>query len=287
MASVLSFIASLMTITALESARLCNRPSSLIAHPTPAWLLFNLLGGGALVLQLVVLPSFLARGRQILLARRQEGGSGMVSATHPDRGSAMRHLSSAAEAVAIPLAVAVGYVVPSAVMLLLDAPVAIGVWLFSPLWVSLIRQAVRAGVLRMKKQDSQVTQSLHLEASRAWLATTYALPIFCSVLAHGLLIFSLLARRDDGKEMTRATIKFVEIDVGFVGLTVLYWLFVEAGWRAALVMVLASVVLGPGAGVCLAWIYREGKVDPDRSVTVVAVGARNETGPSEDTPLLR
>jgi hypothetical protein len=98
-----------------------------------------------------------------------------------------------------------------------------------------------------------------------------------------------LARGDDRKEMTRATIKCIVINIFFVALTVLYWLFVKAGWRPAALMVATSVVLGPGAGICIGWTYRETHVDPDRSVTVMAVGASGEEGgnPSEETPLLR
>ncbi|KAJ4306046.1 hypothetical protein N0V88_000841 [Collariella sp. IMI 366227] len=99
-----------------------------------------------------------------------------------------------------------------------------------------------------------------------------------------------LTQPDDRKEMTRSTLKFITVDAFFVGLTVLYWILVEAGWRVVLVMVAASVVLGPGAGICIGWIYREQTVDPDQSVTVVAVGARRDSedaGPSEETPLLR
>ena len=42
-----------------------------------------------------------------------------------------------------------------------------------------------------------------------------------------------------------------------MGLTVLYWMFVEVGWRVPLVALVTSVVFGSGAGLCLGWIYRE------------------------------
>lgn len=294
-AVVLSFVAGLLTVSAVESARVCNQPAVLIAYPTGAWLVFNLVGG-AVVWELVILPAFLVRSRQIIAARLagQEAGDEAgtaVSATHPDRGEAMRHLGSTAEAVAIPVAVAVGCILPSVLMLFLGRrhPAAILVWLLFPLWVSLVRQAARRALVRV--DADRLGRTLHLESSRGWLAATYALPIACSVLAQGWLVWSLIWGRDDRKEMTRATAKFVEIDAGFVALTVLYWLLVEAGWRVALVMLLASLVLGPGAGVCVAWIYREGKVDPEyprrRSVTVVAVGQQAGQEPGEETPLLR
>ncbi|OIW30116.1 hypothetical protein CONLIGDRAFT_557023, partial [Coniochaeta ligniaria NRRL 30616] len=264
MAAALSFVVGLLTVTTVESARGCNAPARLIRCPTGGWMVFNLLGG-AVVWELVVVPSFLVRGREIIAARREGAGvrspgGGMVAPLHPERGAAMRHLGSGAEAVAIPVAVAVGCVLPGVLMLVLGegAPAVVLVWLLFPVWVSLVRQGVRAVLVRVGKD--RFGGSLYLEESRVWLAVTYAVPVVCSVLAHGLLLWSLIAGRDDRKEMTRATTRFVEIDVGFVGVTVLYWLFVEAGWRVALVMLLGSVALGPGAGVCLAWVYREGKV---------------------------
>lgn len=298
-APLLAFVAALLTVSAVESARACNRPARLIVHATAPWLAFNLVGG-ALVWELAVLPAFFVRGRQIVMARRDGSGGGdgdreggaaaaaaaVVEASHPERGLGMRHLATAAEGIAIPLAVAVGCVLPSVLMLALRNSVVVLVWLFFPVWVSLVRRVVRACAVRLDFE--RLGTSLHLEASRAWTCATYAVPVLCSVLAHGLMIWSLAAGRDDRKEMTRAATTFIAIDAGFLALTVLYWLFVEAGWRAALVMLLASVVLGPGAGVCLAWVYREAKVDPDQSVTVVAVGARApHADPLEETPLLR
>jgi hypothetical protein len=131
--------------------------------------------------------------------------------------------------------------------------------------------------------------SLHLESNRLALLAVYAVPVACSVLAQAHFIWTL-TQPDDRKEMTRSTLKFITVDAFFVGLTVLYWILIEAGWRVALVMVGTSVVLGPGAGVCLGWIYREQTVDLDRSVTVVAVGSRRQSedaDASEETPLLR
>ncbi|KAK0638604.1 hypothetical protein B0T16DRAFT_462368 [Cercophora newfieldiana] len=284
MAAVLSFTAGLLTVTTVEAARICNSPSILIAYPTGAWLIFNLLGG-AIAWQLLILPAFFHRSRAILAARAQGPGE-LAGPADPNFGEAMRHLTKVAETIAIPVAVALGCVVPSIAMLILDEPVSILVWLFFPVWVSLIRQAVRKIVLLLHTERWHAT--FHLESSNIALVGMYAVPIACSVLSHGLLLWSL-AHADDRKEMTRATIKCIVIDIFFVALTVLYWLFVEAGWRPAALMVVTSALLGPGAGICIGWIYRETHVDPDRSVTVVAVGASGEEGnnPSEETPLLR
>ncbi|KAL2196629.1 hypothetical protein P885DRAFT_78355 [Corynascus similis CBS 632.67] len=290
MAVILSFVGGLLTVTAVEAARICNSPSALIAtFPTALWLVFDLVGG-ALVWQLAIVPAFLRRARDIIAARSQGAGGGpprLSGPADPTFGEAMRHLArGAAETVAIPVAVTLGYIVPAALVLVLDHPVAVLVWLFFPVWVSLVRQAVRRVVLAVREGTSA---SLHLESNQLALIAVYALPVACSVLSHAYFIWTL-TQPDDRREMTRSTLKFIAIQAFFVGMTVLYWILVEAGWRTLLVMVLASVVLGPGAGVCLGWVYREQMVDLDRSVTVVAVGSRRQSEdaePSEETPLLR
>ncbi|KAK0609531.1 hypothetical protein B0T17DRAFT_611188 [Bombardia bombarda] len=313
MAAVLSFVGGLLTVSTVEAARVCNGPSMLIAYPTGAWLVFNL-AGGAIVWELVILPAFFHRSKAIVEARRRGatgrelasgggGGGGGGGATDPNFGEAMRHLERAVEVVAIPVGVALGYVVPSVVMLATKGqPLAVLVWLLFPVWVTVVRQLVRKGMLtalNKSRHDGEAggeepswwAASFHLEESRVALAAMYALPVLCSVVSHGLLVWSLVGR-DDRKEMTRATEKFIVIDVFFIGLTVLYWLVVESGWRVVAVVVAVSVVLGPGAGICVGWVYRERMVDLDRSVTVVAVGSRRGSNggegaaASEETPLL-
>jgi hypothetical protein len=284
MSVVLSFIGGLLTVSTVEAARVCNGPNLLIAYPTGAWLVFNLVGG-AFVWQLAIVPAFFHRSREIIAARKRGPGE-LAGPADPNFGEAMRHLTKEAEIVAIPIAVALGYGLPSLFMLGYDTPATILVWLFFPVWVTLVRQLVRKAMLW---PADRYHSSFHLESDVVALAGMYAVPIFFSVVSHALLFLDIMWP-DDRKEMTRATTKFVVIDMFFIGLTVLYWVFVEAGWRVTLVMIVASVVLGPGAGVCLGWIYREHKVDPDRSVIAVAVGGRRSSGGSslsEDTPLLR
>ncbi|KAL2190596.1 hypothetical protein L209DRAFT_51 [Thermothelomyces heterothallicus CBS 203.75] len=272
MAAVLSFVAGLLTVSTVEAARICNASSRLIACPTAPWLVFDLVGG-AFVWQLVIIPAFFRRTRDIIAARKQQGGGGggpqpLSGPTDPTFGETMRHVATA-----------------------------VLVWLFFPVWVSLVRRlARRAALMLMARQgwrrrgsSGSSGSSLHLESSRPALLAVYALPVACSVLSHALFIWTL-TQPDDRKEMTRSALKFITINIFFVGLTVLYWILVEAGWRVVLVMVVASIVLGPGAGVCLGWVYREKAVDLDRTVTVVAVGSRRQSGdadPSEETPLLR
>jgi hypothetical protein len=238
--------------------------------------------GGAIVWELIIIPAFFHRSRQILAARRN--GSSVLS-SDPSLGESSRHLKIDAEVVAIPVAVAFGYGIPTFLILTLDTPSVILVWLFFPVLVSAVRQVVRAGLWLLRARGG----SVHFESYRAALAVMYAGPVVCSVAAHAFLIWSLVAGADDRREMTRSTLKFIEVDVAFIAATVLYWLFVEAGWRVAVVMVATSIVLGPGAGLCVGWIWRESFINDEPHVTVVAVGSQEddiEGEASEETPLL-
>ncbi|KAL2111273.1 hypothetical protein VUR80DRAFT_10340 [Thermomyces stellatus] len=306
MASALSFVAALLTVYVIEGARVCNRPAPLIAYPTGPLLVFTL-AGGAFVWELAIAPAFLRREREILLASggaREVGSEVVASPLHPTLGKGLRRFESDAEAVAIPVGVLLGFIVPSVLMVVLGSPVTVAVWLFSPIYVASIRWLVRAVLPRLKAgsidpnaAEAADLRAIHLESHRASLALVYAAPVFCSVLSHAFLIWHLLARKDDRITMTRATLKFIEINVIFTGLTVLYWLLVEVGWRVVAVMVGVSLVLGPGAGVCAGWVYREGRwheafVKGPRGSRRSSVGGGAEAGPreggrvDEQTPLL-
>ncbi|KAK4185890.1 hypothetical protein QBC35DRAFT_502737 [Podospora australis] len=295
---IFSFLSGLLTVSTVEAARICNGPSILIAYPTGPWLIFDLIGG-AFVWELVIIPAFFHRSRAIINARKDQQEL-PVGAADPIFGESMRHLAKTAEGLAIPVAVALGFVLPSILMLTIDSSVTVLIWLFFPVWTNLIRQGIRKGVTILFPDNNSEDgsggswqETLHLESNKVALIGVYAVPILCSAAAHIFFLWSL-TQGDDRKEMTRSTVKFITIDAFFVGLTVLYWILVEAGWKVSLVMALASLVAGPGAGICLGWIYREQTVDPDRGVTqVVAVGVPRRSSadssghPSEETPLLR
>lgn len=289
MSVVLSFIGSLLTVSTVEAARICNGPSVLIAYPTGPWLVFNLMGG-AMVWELLITPAFFRRSKEII--KGADGGGGDDDTENASSRPDSRHLAVVSEVVAIPAAVALGYVVPSLVMLVTDQPVAIAVWLFFPVYVSLIRQGIRLAIRSVGQH--RPGRTLHLESHKPALLAVYAVPILCSVLSHGLVLWSVLTNQpDDRQELTRSTLRFIEIDLFFIVLTVLYWILVEAGWRVVGVVLGASLVLGPGAGLCIGWVYREHQLgfvdDGERSA---AAGGEDDSGepdegPGEQTPLLR
>ncbi|KAK6067421.1 hypothetical protein SCUP515_10154 [Seiridium cupressi] len=254
MSVILSFVSALLATNLVESARLCNKPSRVISKPTIPWLVFNLIGG-VLVWDLVIVPSFLRRAKDIQAARESSRGERMREA-NSDLDREVRCLSSQVEVWAIPAAVVIGFVVPSLVMLIVNDPVSIAVWLFFPLWVAAIRYVVKVvGVNSVTDPEPY-----DLEARKWQLVGVYAVPVLCSVLAHGLLIWNLFSH-DDRKEMTRATIRFIQIDVVIIGLTVLYWIMVEAGVIVTLAFIGLSILLGPGAGLSAAWVLREKAID--------------------------
>ncbi|KAM3558065.1 hypothetical protein MY1884_004186 [Beauveria asiatica] len=286
MAVVLALVGALLTVCTAESARCCNRPARLVANPTPAWLLFNLLGG-ALVWQLLIVPAQIQRLRNVFLAHKvgtadEEGevGGDRLAALRLDRD---RNVAGS-EVVAIPVAVALGYYLPSILMLVFRSPVAIGVWLLFPLYVSLLRQGIRWGVQRT--WDYTAERTVHLETHRRSLLAVYALPFLSSLLAHSAIIWSL-TRPDDRKEMTRSCVTFIVIDFAFIGATVLYWVLVETNWKVPAYMVGLAALLGPGAGILGGWLLRENVIQTELDAVLdLAVTEETADEPSEQTPLL-
>lgn len=287
MAVILAYVGALATVCTVEAARRCNRPNALIAKPTLWWLLFNLLGG-ALVWQLVIVPAFLHRAKALVQADRtlnnddDDGDDDEEAAVAAADAEQDRTLPDS-EAVAIPIAIAVGYFLPSVLMLVFNSPVAITIWLFFPLYVSLVRQGVRLLIDRIRRVSPT---SIHHESHWQCVALLYTLPIVLSVAAHLFVLWNL-SQADDRKKMTKLTVSFIEIDFQFIAWTVLYWVFVETGWRVPLSMVATSVIAGPGAGICVGWLYRERLVKGGfAGVAELFIGG-DEERLGEEAPLLR
>ncbi|KAJ6440085.1 Clustered mitochondria protein [Purpureocillium lavendulum] len=296
-AELLAGVGALMSVATGESARRCNERAAsrigrgVIAMPTAWWVLFNLIGG-ALVWQVVIVPAFLHRARMWFSVGRDEPLGVSDDQQQHQPGHDAREDEDAeeeqekvdtdrsvadAEIVAIPLAVALGFYLPSVLMLVFRSPGAVAAWLPFPVYVSLLRQGVRWAVGRLRRSTpgrvhieyvtrrqrrahatgSSSNNSSGSGGSNKPLAAMYGLPALASVAAHALLVANLTAGRDDRREMTRSTVKFLEVDAQFLALTVLYWVFAEVGWRAPATMLLVGAVLGPGAGVCAGWVVRE------------------------------
>ncbi|ROT34592.1 hypothetical protein SODALDRAFT_329702 [Sodiomyces alkalinus F11] len=311
LAVILAYLAAMLTVSLVEAARVASRPNWLLRRVLLLWLVLELVGG-AIVWQLLIVGSFLLQtGREVSRHRnaqkalvtppaehREEGGEGAdaraearaeareAAASAEDAATPTtltreairrRRLETDSDALAIPIAVELGFVLPAIIMFIYHTPATIGLWLLFPVIVSVVRRAVRgivAAIISLRRRRRRRTRAdatgepssssrpstrpraLDLEANRLGLALVYALPVLLSLLAHVFWIWSL-TRRDDRKQMTRAVVDFLQLDAAFMLITSLYWLFVETGWKLFLYVVASSVVLGPGAGLCIGWILRE------------------------------
>ena len=176
-AVVLAFVGGLLTVHTVEAARICNAPSVLIAWPTGPWLVLNLVGG-AFVWELAIIPAFLHRAKRILAGKRPR----MPVTDHEDTNEG-RHLP-AAEVIAIPAAITLGFYVPTIAMLTLKTPMSVLAWLFFPVYVSVARQLVRYAVNKIRSLRDYHPGSVHFESSRWSLVAVYAMPTLFSISAH-------------------------------------------------------------------------------------------------------
>ncbi|KAG6117717.1 hypothetical protein E4U13_000828 [Claviceps humidiphila] len=287
---VLAFIGALLTVSTVESARRVNAGNRIVSRPTLPWLVYTLVGG-ALVWQLVIVPAFMVAAKMWPMSLRGSGlwrgdtrrGGGHADedeVAHEDENDdenddeheneiKCREVAQT-EVIAIPLAVALGFYVPSALVLAIPSPITISTWLFFPVYVSLLRQVTRYILSKMAR--FRAASSCHLESHTRSVLCVYALPVLTSVLAHGFFLAASLTQPDDRKELTRSTVRFIEIDYEYIGLTLLYWVFVEVGWRTPLVIAGSSVLLGPGAGTALGWLYREKLLTSDMDLQRLGSG---------------
>ncbi|KAI1178536.1 hypothetical protein F4777DRAFT_100718 [Nemania sp. FL0916] len=299
----LSFLAALQTVCRVESARACNQRSWNIRVPTPSWLVFNIVGG-TLVWDLWIVPAFLKRAKDLrALKTKGEGvGGGDDGLGDIEQGGRRdelfddndteqrvileRSFATQTEIYAIPVAVAVGLVLPSVLMLVFKDAISVIVWLFFPLWVAVVNRAVKFIAAKFLKD---VDEPLYVDSHPPSVTLIYALPFIASLLAHALFIWNFFCK-NDSRQMTRTALKFINIDFSFVAATVLYWVFVEAGVVPAVLMVVFSVFVGPGAALCLTWLVRE------KAIYAFAVADEDEESDEEsdgdtstvheDTPLL-
>ncbi|KAI0490459.1 hypothetical protein F4859DRAFT_8532 [Xylaria cf. heliscus] len=252
----LSFVAALLTVCRVEAARACNQRSLNIRFPTLGWLAFNLVGG-TFIWDLWIIPAFLKHAKDLRVERLKEdalehGRENGRSFDEEERIMLERSFLTRADVYAVPLAVAVGFVVPSVLMLVLKDAVPVIVWLFFPIWVAAVHLAVKFCAVRLLR----VNGPIYLESHAPSVTLVYALPFVASLFTNVLYFWNLFYT-NDSREMTRSVLKFLEIDFVFVFVSVVYWVFAESGALPVLLMPIFSLFLGPGAGLCLTWIIRE------------------------------
>ncbi|KAI0205174.1 hypothetical protein F4808DRAFT_410739 [Astrocystis sublimbata] len=290
MSVVLSFLGALLTVCRVEGARACNQKSWNLRFPTLSWLVFNLVGG-TFVWDLWIVPAFLQHAKDLQAQRKEvdaldeeQGDGGQIG--DEERIMLERSFITVADVYAVPLAVAVGFIVPSILMLVLKGVAPVIVWLFFPVWVALVHLAVKFAAVKLLRDNGP----LYLESHPALVVLVYILPFVASLLAHIFFIWSLFCK-NDSRHMTRMALKFVEIDSAFVAASILYWVFVESSFVPAASMVVMSVFVGPGAALCITWIIREREMCAF-AVTKEDNGSDDESDGDdstvhEETPLLQ
>ncbi|KAI0421972.1 hypothetical protein F5X98DRAFT_326442 [Xylaria grammica] len=286
---LLAFLGALLTACRVEAARTCNQRSWNIRSPTLSWLTFNLIGG-TFVWDLWIVPAFLKRAKDVRVERIKQDAMEFGQASRDlfedeERIMLERSLTTKAEVCAIPIAVAIGFIAPSILMLTLRDAMSVIVWLLFPLWVAVVHRIIKFAAIKLLRDNGP----LYLESHPLLVTLVYALPFVASLLSHAFLIWNLF-HKDDSRQMTRTALKFITIDFAFIALTVLYWVFVESGIVPTVVMIAFSVFLGPGAALCLTWLVRE------KAICAFAISGEkyesddetdgDDSTVHEDTPLL-
>ncbi|KAI1266445.1 hypothetical protein F5Y18DRAFT_381621 [Xylariaceae sp. FL1019] len=278
--AILAFVAALLTVTRIEAARKCNKKSWNITHPTLSWLVFNL-AGGTVVWDLWIIPVFLHRAKQNRLEQRAKDdalsapGVGCERDVYEETHRIIedRSLEERAEIFAIPIAVLLGFGLPSILMLVFHDTLSVLVWLFFPLWVELVHWVVLLEARRLVPENGPV----YVDSEKRFLAIPYTVPVVASIGFHVFVIYNLFFD-DDGREMTRTALKFIEIDFAFIAASIVYWVFVESGLIPAAILVVLSFLIGPGAALCAVWPLREKAI-----VAFALSDDKGEDGASEES----
>lgn len=330
MSTVFAFTAALLTVTYIESSRVvAGEGGGYLRRLGLLWFLAHI-GGGPFVFVFIAAGWIVTSYREIRRIRSaqtpaqpQEGDASpqrpsseedddaaSASAIHTKKRKALRRrrLRSSADALAIADAVLIGFALPAALALIYRSALPISLWLLFPIWVPLLRYLLatlvetldtRRGATTGEEEAASPSQRssgvkpLDIERSPLSLALVYAVPIVLSLAAHIALLWSL-TRKDKSKAVTRSVLRYEFVNWGAIAIITLYSIFIEAGWSALIGTLGSSVLLGPGAGVCVGWILRERVIRREDEEDIDAAAARVEgsegaaaEGASEATPLLR
>ncbi|KAI8142837.1 hypothetical protein BJV82DRAFT_713938 [Fennellomyces sp. T-0311] len=191
---------------------------------------------------------------------------------------------------AILLAILAGYAAPTAAMLLMDQTsslfmIVIIVWQFGPLWVGPLYE-VLTSVLGCcdDPEDTRMTdearEKIKIADSRNAVERLYMVLGLCNTAIYysmyiRLKMYDILSVETfvdlftlRGAELTVTTLemaRFVGTHVFAMDLVICYiacgvWALFEDGLKGALIMLAATVVLGPGGGFAMYVVYRENRV---------------------------
>lgn len=252
----------------------------IIKNLTFPWLLYNL-AAGALAWQGIIIPAFLHRSAA---AARTEHlhyspvatipSTQRTSSDHDNDNKEAWDAAGTARLLAIPLSIAVGLIVPSTMMILGPSPTVVLVWLVFPVWVSLVRRIVHAGIPPATTACSCCCCCWHpttrTPTSMIGSILLYVVPVLYSAASHILLLLDVLYGQDDRNPATRSAVLLLEIDHIAIFVAFVYWIWIDSvaaatggggggssSSRPVFITISSTLLLGPGAGVCLGWAYRD------------------------------
>lgn len=263
MSTFLSFVASLVTMTLVESQRSELRPNAIVRQPVAAWMLVNILSG-VVVAPLVMAPASFHHSQR----RLDRATTDDAVITGP--ATTFTYSIPIEATLAIPVSILVGFIVPSAMLIFASSSAIVIAWQFFPLLVylslSLLRRALRSDL--RPQAISKVLTMLQAERSgKKVQRILLGIPAMISLLSHiSLLVFVFSSRwlvpinpqpHDLFEDFTSSSIRLLAINYGTVYVTVIYWLYIEGGITSMLSALKWTFLAGSGAGVCSGWVVRE------------------------------
>lgn len=218
----------------------------LIENLTIPWLLYSL-ALGALSWQAIIIPAFLYRPQK---KAQPQNLSQLQSWTGETPTEVDADADTDPHSPAVPLSIVLGLFLPATLMLLHpSAPVPIILFLLFPLWVTLIQHLLRP-----------LTSHLTTQSNNKLFV--FMPPMIASTLAHIIFLLSLFSSPSiftpsNDAIATTAALLLLEIDHAAIYLATLYWIYIKShtNTNSVLATLAATVTLGPGAGMCVGWLY--------------------------------
>lgn len=223
----------------------------IVESPTIPWLLYQLAMGAFCWLSIIV-PAAITHHHQQEQQRQLTAGQN-------DTQKGADAAKQAHSTLAIPLSITLGLLLPSALLLVLptSTPIVL-IWLIFPIWISLTQRLL--SILNLPKATDPIL---------------YTIPVLWSAAAHALLSLQFLAPHlipstiqtllspvaaPASPTAVRSSMLLLEVDHAAILATYLYWLLATttpgARTRVIATSVVSTLLLGPGAGVCIGWWSR-------------------------------
>lgn len=271
-AVIVSFLAALSNITAIESARARRRAAmnstttiskamkpgnarrqsedqglslKIVSNLTIPWLLYGLVMG-ALAWQLIIIPAFLHLHNKYPGPQQQQ--------QRQQTRKTVSHLQTNdpdAYSLTIPLSIALGLLFPVIYMLLRPtALIPVLLFLFFPILIAFAHNLLSNFVLHTTTNSPFVF---------------HAIPILASAISHAAILF-LPIEHTPASSAGAAALRFLRLDHIIIYFTVLYWIASTTKTSSSITSIISvlttiatTALLGPGAGICIGWMVHSSK----------------------------